>query len=242
MDKKLTLKIKNWSEFQHYKDRNPIWIKLHRSLLNDFHWQQLPIASKALAPMLWLVASERENATIIDSVEAIAWRAGFTADQFVSALKPLIDNGFIIDASNTLADCYQHASPEKEKETETKTETKKEKRERKVGSRLPPDWVPSYSDIEFAEGLAVDWRREADKFRDYWNALSGAKAVKMDWSGTWRNWIRRASENKRPAAKANELLDWVRNLPEDGDTNVLQISSGSSDHNAISFQPDAYKR
>lgn len=121
MDKKLTLKIKNWSEFQHYKDRNPIWIKLHRSLLNDFHWQQLPIASKALAPMLWLVASERENATIIDSVEAIAWRAGFPADQFVSALKPLIDNGFIIDASNTLADCYQHAS------LETETETKKEK-------------------------------------------------------------------------------------------------------------------
>jgi hypothetical protein len=28
------LRVKNWSEFQHYKDRNPPWIKLHRTLLD----------------------------------------------------------------------------------------------------------------------------------------------------------------------------------------------------------------
>jgi len=27
------LRVKNWGKFQHYKDRNPPWIKLHRGLL-----------------------------------------------------------------------------------------------------------------------------------------------------------------------------------------------------------------
>ena len=30
------LHIKNWGEFQHYKKRNPPWIKLHKKLLDDF--------------------------------------------------------------------------------------------------------------------------------------------------------------------------------------------------------------
>ena len=32
---------------------------------------------------------------------------------------------------------------------------------------------------------------EAESFADYWQSLPGAKAVKLDWEKTWRNWIRR---------------------------------------------------
>jgi len=70
----------------------------------------------------------------------------------------------------------------------------------KRGSRLPDDWEP---DEVFArqEGLsASDVAREADKFRDYWRSVSGQKGVKLDWGGTWRNWVRKAAEN-RPAQK-----------------------------------------
>ena len=31
---------KNWSDFQHYKERNPPWIRLHRSLLDNFEWAE----------------------------------------------------------------------------------------------------------------------------------------------------------------------------------------------------------
>ena len=55
---------KNWSQFQHYRDRSPTWLKLHRSLLDDFDYHCLPIASKALAPFLWLLASEYEGGEI----------------------------------------------------------------------------------------------------------------------------------------------------------------------------------
>ena len=47
-----------------------------------------------------------------------------------------------------------------------------------------------------AEGFSdpeVD--REALQFRDYWLGASGSNAVKLDWSATWRNWVRRAATN-----------------------------------------------
>jgi hypothetical protein len=50
-------KVKNWKTCQHYKKRNPPWIKLHRSTLDDLDFLKLPVASKALAPYLWLLAS-----------------------------------------------------------------------------------------------------------------------------------------------------------------------------------------
>jgi hypothetical protein len=133
MTEKITIEIKDWASLQHYKDRNPIWVKLHRSLLNDYHWQRLPIASKALAPMLWLVASEHDKGIITDTVDAIAWRTGFDADVFSEALKPLIDKGFI----SLLSGCYQDASKMIEVSyqvaiPETERETKKEKK------RIPP--------------------------------------------------------------------------------------------------------
>lgn len=62
------------------------------------------------------------------------------------------------------------------------------------GSRLPDDWRPTDDDIAFAlaERPDIDWRTEAEKFRDYWHGMPGAKGRKATWKGTWRNWIRRA--------------------------------------------------
>jgi len=55
------IRVKNWSEFQHYKDRNPPWIKLHNDLLHSRTWVTLDDASKALAVALMLLASRTDN-------------------------------------------------------------------------------------------------------------------------------------------------------------------------------------
>jgi hypothetical protein len=65
---------KNWDTFQHYKDRAPAWIKLHRGLLDDYTFACLPVASRALAPLLWLLASEYEKGKINASAKEIAFR------------------------------------------------------------------------------------------------------------------------------------------------------------------------
>lgn len=106
---------KNWDNFQHYKHRSPPWIKLHRNLLDDMQYQRLPIASKAIAPMLWLLASESNDGVIHRSAEEIAFRLRMTEKDVITAIKPLIDNGFFIEDSNMLAECLQDATTEKEK-------------------------------------------------------------------------------------------------------------------------------
>ena len=124
----MKLTPKNWDNFQHYKHRSPPWIKLHRNLLDDMHYQRLPIASKALAPMLWLLASESSDGVINRTPEEIAFRLRMSEKDVLSAIKPLIDNGFFTDADNMLADCLQDATTEKrqsrvEKEREKETDT-----------------------------------------------------------------------------------------------------------------------
>ena len=51
------LTIRHWCEFQQYKDRNPPWIKLHRAVLDDYEFAQLPDATKAHLVLIWIFAS-----------------------------------------------------------------------------------------------------------------------------------------------------------------------------------------
>jgi hypothetical protein len=116
---RVILHVKNWNSFQHYKNRNPIWIKLHKSLLDNYEFQCLPVASKALAPMLWLLASEYVDGVIDASAEKIAFRLHMTADELKDALIPLIEKDFVIQeqlASNPLAVVERVAIPEKRRE------------------------------------------------------------------------------------------------------------------------------
>lgn len=108
----------NWAELQHYKDRSPPWIKLHKKLLDNFEWHSLPVASRALAPMLWLLASEHEGGEIDAAPKKLAFRLRMSEREATEALTPLIDNDFFIvvrDDSGALAGCKQVADPEAEK-------------------------------------------------------------------------------------------------------------------------------
>jgi len=116
----MLLQPKNWAVFQHYKDRCPPWIKLHRDLLNDRSYMRLPIASKALAPMLWLLASESKDGVFDGSLDELVFRLHVTPKEYQDGVKPLIDNDFFILVSGVLAERKQVAIPETEGETETK--------------------------------------------------------------------------------------------------------------------------
>lgn len=112
------LKIKNWKSHQHYKDRCPPWIKLHRSLLDDKAFMLLADASKLQLILIWLLASESDDGSVPADPKEIAWRLRRKNIN----LKPLIDAGFLVDADNVLADCKQVADPEREGERERETE------------------------------------------------------------------------------------------------------------------------
>jgi len=121
----MLLQPKNWAVFQHYKDRCPPWIKLHRDLLNNRAYICLPIASKALAPMLWLLASESKDGVFDGSLDELVFRLHITPKEYQDGVKPLIDKDFFVVVSGVLAERKQVAIPETEGETETETEAKK---------------------------------------------------------------------------------------------------------------------
>jgi hypothetical protein len=109
---------KNWESFQHYKNRKPPWIKLYRDLLDDADFIRLPVASRALAPLLWLLASEKEDGVFEASANQLVFRLRLPEKEVKEGLKPLIDKGFFIVADSMLASCLQDATPETETEGE----------------------------------------------------------------------------------------------------------------------------
>ena len=101
------MKIKNWRDFQHYKHRNPPWIKFHKTLLDDPEWHTLPpLASKVLA-MCWLVASERDGE--LPPISKLAFRLRMSADEASEQIS-LLSHWICFDLSELLADGIADAS------------------------------------------------------------------------------------------------------------------------------------
>ncbi len=213
------LRVKNWAEFQHYAKRRPPWIKLHHSLLDDYAWHRLPEASRALGPMLWLLASERVDGAVPYDPETIAFRLHMTRDKVDAALGPLIGAGFLIeehDASAPLAACKQPASSERETEEESKEEREPDARAREAPTRIPeaiaaaprargsggslaqpiPEaWQASEGDVAWAARTRPDLtpallEAETERFR---NHAIGNNRLAHDWGHLWRNWVMKAA-------------------------------------------------
>ena len=111
-------RVVNLEKYQHYKHRNPPWIKLHASTLEDYDFGRLQDASKMHLCAIWVLASRTDNKIPWDP-EWIATRINATSEVNLTCLQ---DAGFIAligVASNTLATRKQSALSETETETET---------------------------------------------------------------------------------------------------------------------------
>lgn len=116
------IRICNWDKFQHYTKRNPPWIKLHISLLDNENFECLHNDSKVLLICLWLFAARKGNGNV--PVNLAYLQRKLPVGKKVK-LQPLIDAGFIEVDSIVQASCAQSATPETETETETEGEGEK---------------------------------------------------------------------------------------------------------------------
>ena len=108
----IVLQVKDFGKFQHYKDRNPPWIKFYNSVLDDYAFACLQDASKWHLCAIWLLAS-RSNNQIPDDAAWIARMIGATEPLDIDAL---VSAGFVYrydTASGMLAERKQVAMPEK---------------------------------------------------------------------------------------------------------------------------------
>jgi hypothetical protein len=195
---------KNWNTFQHYRDRCPPWIKLHREILNDKEFMCLPLASKAIAPLLWLLASESKDGQFDASTDELSFRLRITNKEVEEGLKPLINNGFFIDASTMLAPCLQVARPERETERETETEKNTLKRPDDISEELWKDFkkLRSNKKAPLTELVIKRLRNEADKA-----GIPLTKAIETmcdrGWAGFQADWFKK---DVKPASAP--LVGW----------------------------------
>jgi uncharacterized phage protein (TIGR02220 family) len=127
------MKIRNWDKFQHFKDRNPPWIRLYKTLLEDPDWHSLDGESAKILVQLWMLASEdKDKQGNLPSLNKIAFRFRLPEKEIIKYVGKL-SNWLIDDDINSISSCY-HADTDKNltvstryqvdaPETETETET-----------------------------------------------------------------------------------------------------------------------
>ena len=168
------LYVKNWEKFQHYKDRNPPWIKLHRDLLRDYEFTCLQDASKLLLMLLWLLASQLDN-KIPHDLDWLKTQLGINKKP---DLKELIKQGFIVVDSNVLADCKRLDIVE----TETEAETEKPLSDK--SNHYADDFLDFWATYPKKTGKGEaykKWKKEKPKLGDVVHALA--------WQKESKNWV-----------------------------------------------------
>jgi hypothetical protein len=178
------LRVKNWEQFQHYKDRSPPWIKLHRTLIDDYEFCCLPDETKAHLVLIWLLASQNGG--------RIPAEPGFLASK-IGARKPpnlklLTDQGFLIreqDASKALASGEQGASDVLAL-ARSREERREEERRVEENASVPLA-APTDEHRSLATSLGLNADAEWERFGDYCKA-KGRKY--RDSAAAFRNWLR----------------------------------------------------
>lgn len=176
----MIMKIKNWKTFQHFKDRRPPWIKLHREMLDQRDINMISDRSFRLLINLWLLASEDKAMDgNLPEIEDIAFRLRIKEEEIIVSLHeltPWVEQDDIIVISGQ----YQVVPPE------TETEEYKKETEKKTVSRFAPPSTNEVKEYCLERKNFVD----AEKFIDHYTANGwkvGRNKMK-DWKAAVRTW------------------------------------------------------
>lgn len=115
-DRDLWIVVEGWDTFQHYRKRNPIWIKTYTDLMRRDEYLQLTGHRRAILHGLWLEYALTSSRLRVDT-KSLGRRLNLVVKD--ADLLSLNQAGFItFSASAPLAPAYQNASPETETEKE----------------------------------------------------------------------------------------------------------------------------
>jgi hypothetical protein len=133
--------IKNWTRFQHYKQRHPPWIKMYHDLLDDEAFGELDLFAQLLYLKLLLAASRKDN-RIPEDTAWMATELSLPRQKLKQGVQTLLDTGFLasdsasksaskVASKNASADASAAASksasttraPARSRETEAEIDT-----------------------------------------------------------------------------------------------------------------------
>lgn len=180
------MKVKNWSEFQHFKDRRPPWIKLYKYLLDDPDWHELSGDDAKVLIMIWLVASEdKELEGSLPCMKKLAFRLRIKESVLKQTLNRL-QNWLIQDDIKPISSRYQDDAPEKRQRRDREETEKSENRSvlfekiwrnypRKIGKKKARAYFLKLKDLTDEKVFFIldqlekqkqshDWQKENGKY------------------------------------------------------------------------------
>lgn len=182
--------VKNWRVFQHYKDRNPPWIKLHFEILSSEDWVNLDDKSRVLAIACMLIASKNEgkvpnNPKYLQRVAYLNTLPNF---------KPLLDCGFFEKMLANDSGCKQEIAefrPETETYSkETETENRCARKNHTPVQSVNIDIIAEWAKENIPSNIKLEW--ELAKFKDHqWR-----KGEPKDGIKAFKNWLRQSVDYK----------------------------------------------
>jgi hypothetical protein len=122
-------RIRAWAEYQHYKHRDPPWIKLHRRILQSPSWVGVNDASRVLAVASMALAAGCDNKILADNdyIRRVAYlnappdfsellRVGFV--DLIEESSPIVNNAstMLADASTSVQMLDQRQSQSRDRE------------------------------------------------------------------------------------------------------------------------------
>jgi len=150
-------RVVNFEKFQHYKNRNPPWIKLYNTILDTYDFGNLKDQTKGHLILIWLLASRHDN--------QLPWDARWIGERIQSKSKVDLEEmqmaGFIEqvdDASNMLAQDASNMLPLEREEREN------------IKKREIPPIVPPQGD---------------DAFEQFWKEYPSPKSGQIKAREAW---------------------------------------------------------
>ena len=170
--------------------------------------------------MVWM--SQKHSITSsIDGYLNSQKKEGVTNPYFGAYATPY-EGGFFTPSH----DPYEGGHQQEEGKGEVKVKGKEESKVKDKGCRLenlPTEQKNKLYTFMKSHCLEVGVSLiEIDKFSDYWKALAGAKAIKLDWEATFKNWcrsdfVKKQSEQRMDISKLPEGVSLQDMLNEAGE-------------------------
>ena len=87
--------VNNWWRYQHYKERRPVWVKLHVTYLEDK--KDWPADQRLIALLLMIVAANKDN-RFTSSASWLSEELGLPVAAVKRSVAALLEDGFLRDA------------------------------------------------------------------------------------------------------------------------------------------------
>ena len=175
---KVFFAVKNFDRFQHYKKKNPPWIKLYADLLEDYSFSCLSDAGKGHLILIWILASKNNNKLPYDSL----WVSKKILAQSNVDLEELKLHGFIV-VKQRLAKVEYPTSQKRsaiDPEKSARARDRDRDRDRDRGRDREKNLPSVGSHVEQKPARRVGLKKQVEAVFGYWQLRHKKQRAKLD--------------------------------------------------------------